>query len=229
MTSGCFGRRKSVRSCMFITFEGLDFSGKSTQAHRLRSALEQRPLPGAAEVRPVRFLREPGGTRISERLREILLDRKNLELHETTELMLFAASRAQIVAEVIRPSLERGEIVLCDRYADSTTAYQGYGRGIDLNAIRHINRLATGGLNPDVTFFIDIDVEEIGRRRRAAGVPADRMEDAGMEFYRRARAGYRAVAAEEPHRVLRIDGMASVEDVERAVWSALGSARKSQG
>jgi dTMP kinase len=213
---------------MFITFEGLDFSGKSTQAQLLRASLERRALPGEKSVRPVRVLREPGGTRISERLREILLDRKNLELHQTAELMLFAASRAQIVAEIIRPSLLRGEIVLCDRYADSTTAYQGYGRGIDLDAIRHINRLATGGLSPDVTFFIDIDLDEVARRQLAAGVQSDRMEDAGGEFYRRVRAGYAAIAQEEPGRVVRVDGMVPVQDVERAVWAALGTRKESQ-
>jgi dTMP kinase len=214
---------------MFVTFEGLDFSGKSTQAQLLRAALEERPLPGDRAVRPIRFLREPGGTRISERLREILLDRKNLELHQTAELMLFAASRAQIVAEIIRPSLARGEIVICDRYADSTTAYQGYGRGIDLEAIRHVNRLATGGVMPDLTLFVDIDVEEIPRRQRASGASPDRMENAGGGFYRRVRAGYLAIAAEEPARVVRIDGMAQVKEVAGAVWHALVAARKSQG
>jgi dTMP kinase len=206
---------------MFITFEGLDLSGKSTQARLLVAALEERSLPGEQTIRPVRFIREPGGTRISERLREILLDRKNLELHQTTELMLFSASRAQLVAEVIRPALLRGETVICDRYYDSTTAYQGYGRGLDLQAIRHINAIASGGVAPDLTLFIDVEIDEIGRRRRLAGLPADRMESAGEEFYRNVRRGYCDLVEQEPDRVVRVDGMEPIQKVEQAVWRIL--------
>ncbi len=139
---------------MFITFEGLDFSGKSTQATILVEKLKK-----AHPV--VHFLREPGGTKISERIRDILLDKKNLEMTDAAELLLFSAARAQLVKEVIVPALQRGEIVVCDRYYDSTTAYQGYGRGIDLDAVKSINRLATGGTDPDITFFVDIPVDEI--------------------------------------------------------------------
>jgi dTMP kinase len=208
---------------MFITFEGLDFSGKTTQAQLLVTKLGSRPLPGEQAVRPVRFIREPGGTKISERLREILLDRKNLELHQTTELMLFSASRAQLVAEVIRPALLRGETVVCDRYYDSTTAYQGFGRGLDLEAIDHINTVATGGLVPDLTVFIDIDPEEIGRRQRLAGLSADRMESSGKEFYLRVRQGYLELAKREPHRIVRVAGMAPIQEIEQAVWKILES------
>jgi dTMP kinase len=206
---------------MFITFEGLDFCGKSTQANLLAARLRRHPLPGEGAVRPVRFLREPGGTRISERLRDILLDRRNLELSETTELMLFAASRAQLVTEVIRPALRAGETVICDRYVDSTTVYQGYGRGLDLQAIRHINRLVTEGLAPDVTIVVDVDLDEIEKRRREAGLASDRMESSGRAFYERVRNGYRELSTEEPDRVVRVNGMESVSAVEDAIWQIL--------
>lgn len=208
---------------MFITFEGLDFSGKTTQAQLLVGKLGSCPLPGEQAVRPVLFIREPGGTKISERLREILLDKKNPELHQATELMLFSASRAQLVAEVIRPALLRGETVVCDRYYDSTTAYQGYGRGLDLEAIGHINAAATGGLVPDLTVFIDIDPDEIGRRQRQAGLSADRMESSGREFYGRVRQGYLELVKREPHRIARVSGMAPIQEIEQAVWKILES------
>ncbi len=206
---------------MFITFEGLDFCGKTTQANLLEARLRGHPLPGQDAVRPVRFLREPGGTRISERLREILLDRRNLELSETTELMLFAASRAQLVTEVIRPALRAGETVICDRYADSTTVYQGYGRGLDLQAIGHINRLVTDGLVPDITIVVDVDLDEIERRRREAGLASDRMESSGRAFFERVRNGYLELSHKEPDRVVRVNGMESISAVEAAIWQVL--------
>lgn len=198
---------------MFITFEGLDFSGKTTQATRF---IER--VTGAAE-RPVLFLREPGGTRISERIREILLDRRHLEMHPMAELLLFSASRAQLVQEVVMPALHRGEIVVCDRFYDSTTAYQGYGRGLDLNSIERINAVAAGGLVPDLTFFVDIPVEEIERRKTVAGVPFDRMESGGREFYQRVRDGYTAMAGRKS-RFVRVEGTGSVEEVAGRIWQA---------
>ena len=191
---------------MFITFEGLDFSGKSTQANILVEKLKQSQTI-------VHFLHEPGGTRISERVRDILLDRNNLEMNEAAELLLFSAARAQLVKEVIVPALGRGETVVCDRYYDSTTAYQGYGRGIDIVAVQSINRLATSGVDPDVTFFIDIPVDEIDRRKRAAGKSFDRMESSGRSFYERVRKGYQEIARKESHRFLTIDGMQRVEQI----------------
>lgn len=206
---------------MFITFEGLDSSGKSTQAQRLTERLAVRPLPGETTVRPVRCIREPGGTAISERLREILLDKANLDLNEVSELFLFSASRAQVVREVIRPAISRGEIVICDRYADSTTAYQGYGRGLDLPAVLQINRFATAGLVPDLTFIVDITVEEVRRRKVAAGMPFDRMEVAGTGFFEKVRNGYFDIAKREPGRFIVVNGMAPVETVEAEIWKAL--------
>ena len=199
---------------MFITFEGLDFSGKSTQAEILVEKLKKNhPV--------VYFLREPGGTGISERIRDILLDKKNLAMSDAAELLLFSAARAQLVREVIVPALQRGEIVVCDRYYDSTTAYQGYGRGIDLTAVRNINRLATGGHDPDITFFVDIPVDEIERRKRKAGMAFDRMESSGREFYERVRRGYREIARQESHRFITINGMASVEEIAQDIWQVV--------
>jgi dTMP kinase len=198
---------------MFLTFEGLDFSGKTTQARRLADRLGRR--------HKVVSLREPGGTRISERLREILLDRKNLELCDAAELFLFSASRAQLVTEVIRPALGRGDIVICDRYFDSTTAYQGYGRGVNLEAIRQLNTLATGGTDPDLTIVVDIPVEEIERRRQAAGQAFDRMESSGRIFYERVRAGFRALAEDLPERVVCVDGTRPIDGVHEDIWTLL--------
>ncbi len=198
---------------MFLTLEGIDFSGKSTQAKLLVDALSRE--------RAVCFLREPGGTPISERIRSILLDKKNLELTDRAELLLFSASRAQLVTGVIRPALARGEIVICDRYYDSTTAYQGAGRGLPMDAVRTINAFATGGLVPDLTLFIDIPVEEIERRRAAAGKGFDRMEAAGREFFQRVRDGYIALAASEPDRFVRIDGTRNPEEVHAGVVAAV--------
>jgi dTMP kinase len=190
---------------MFITFEGVDFCGKTTQAQMLVDRLSRK--------HPVCFLREPGGTPISERIREILLDRKNLELTDEAELLLFSASRAQLVTRVIRPALLRGETVICDRYYDSTTVYQGYGRGLDLDAVRTINTLATNGLAPDLTIVVDIPVGEIERRKHASGKKFDRMESSGREFFDRVRNGYLALCANEPQRVIRVDGLRPVEAI----------------
>ena len=191
---------------MFITFEGLDFSGKSTQATILVDKLKN---TGTV----VHFLREPGGTAISERIRDILLDKRNLEMTDVAELLLFSAARAQLVKEVIVPALQRGETVICDRYYDSTTAYQGYGRGIDLAAVRNINRLATGGVDPDLTFLVDIPVEEIEKRKHTAGLSFDRMESSGRAFYERVRKGYLEMAENEARRFVVMDGMRGVDEI----------------
>lgn len=196
---------------MFLTFEGVDSSGKTTQA-RMVAEMMRADTGGV-----VHFIREPGGTPISERLRDILLDKKNLELSETAELLLFSASRAQLVRQCILPALRRGETVVCDRYADSTTAYQGYGRGLDLTAVSQINRFATAGVDPDLTILVDITVEEIERRKHAAGSASDRMESAGKEFYERVRSGYLAIAADHGDRCVVVNGMRSVEEIARDI------------
>lgn len=205
---------------MLISFEGLDFSGKSTQALKLVERLKRERQEDGA-LRTVHFLREPGGTAISERIREILLDRSHLEMSDLTELLLFSASRAQLVEQVIRPALLRGEIVVCDRYADSTIAYQGWGRGIDLATVQSIIAASIGATIPALTLFIDIPIDEIGRRKEAAGMQFDRMESAGRAFYDRVRNGFLDIARREPHRVLRIDGTQSIDDVHAGIWTAV--------
>lgn len=199
---------------MFITFEGLDFSGKTTQAKLLIEKLRTR---GQA----VHFLREPGGTTISERIREILLDKKFLEMSDTAELLLFSASRTQLVAEVIAPALKRGEVVVCDRYYDSTTAYQAYGRGLNLEAVKLINKVATTGIVPDVTFLVDIPVDEIERRKAKAGLTFDRMESSGKEFYHRVRDGYLEIARNEQQRFVTLDGLAPIEEIQQKIRASV--------
>lgn len=192
---------------MFVTFEGVDRSGKTTQATLLSETLHARG------DKIVHLIREPGGTAISERLREILLDKEHLDLSEITELFLFSASRAQLVRQVIAPALRRGEIVVCDRFSDSTTAYQGYGRGVNLDAVRQINAVATDGIVPDLTILVDVTVEEIERRKRKTAETLDRMELSGRTFYERVRAGYLALARQAPDRFLVIDGMRAINEI----------------
>ncbi len=213
---------------MFLTFEGLDFSGKTTQAKLVVEKLKTPPSNSGISPRSVQFIREPGGTRISERLRDILLDKKNLELSQMTELLLFSASRAQLVEEVILPALQRGETVVCDRYYDSTTAYQGYGRGVDLATIRRINAAATFGLKPDLTILVDIPVEEIGRRKAQAGLSFDRMESSGKGFYEKVRHGYLEIAREESERFVVVNGLKPIQDLEQEIWNAVLCRKKSQ-
>jgi len=201
---------------IFITFEGPEGSGKTTQAHLLCDYLKGRGYP-------VILTREPGGTSIGDQIRAILHDVKNTEMLPTTEILLYSASRAQIVGQVIRPALEEGQIVLCDRYADSTMAYQGYGHGLDLRILRIITEFATGGLKPDLTFYLDIGVEEGLRRKReayeAGRAEWTRMDQKEVEFHRRVRAGYLEMAAAEPHRWVVIDASQSVEEIQETIRS----------
>ncbi|HEX9655809.1 MAG TPA: dTMP kinase [Bacteroidota bacterium] len=206
---------------MFITFEGLDFSGKTTQANLLIARLRGLLRGQNDRVETLTLFREPGGTRISERIRDLLLDKKSLEMEDITELFLFSASRHQLVSEVIAPALERGEIIVCDRYADSTTAYQGYGRKMDLPLIRSINQAATMGVSPDITILVDIPVEEIVKRKKKAGVPFDRMESFGKVFYERVRKGYYELADAEPTRFCVVDGMAPIQEVQQEIWTTV--------
>ena len=198
---------------MFITFEGLDYSGKSTQVTRVVERLKH-------EGRPVLLVREPGGTEIGERIRTILLDQKSHGMTDISELMLFSASRAQLVAEVVRPALGVGTVVVCDRFYDSTTAYQGWGRGIDLAAVRAINTTATFGLVPDLTFFLDVRVDEIERRIKESGAGKDRMEANGRGFYERIRDGYLELVKTE-NRFVVIDGEKAVDVIHSEIWNCI--------
>jgi len=199
---------------MFISFEGIDGSGKTTQAKLLAEKLR-------AHNYVVEFLREPGGTEISERIRDILLDKKHLGMSQITELFLFSAARAQLISQVIKPALLDSKVVICDRYVDSTTAYQGYGRGLRLGAVKTINSVATYGLMPELTFLIDVPVDTIFERRMKSGLAIDRMESGGREFYEKVRQGYLEMAKEEPKRIVLIDGVLPVEEVQNEVWKTI--------
>ena len=200
---------------LFITFEGPDGSGKSTQIKLLSEAL----AAAGHEVLPVR---EPGGTLISEQIRDVVHNLRNREMSDRAECLLYNAARAQLVDQLILPHLrQRGGIVLSDRYADSTLAYQGYGRGLDLSAVRNVIAFATHNLKPDVTFYLDIPVEEGIERRRHGGGEWNRLDDQALEFHRRVRAGYVQMMREEPDRWVCIDAARSVEEIQADIRAEL--------
>lgn len=196
----------------FITFEGGEGSGKSTQVRLLARHLE-------SLGHTVRLVREPGGTAVGEAVRRILLDPDHGGMDAYAELMLYEAARAQVVAEVIEPALEAGEVVLCDRFFDSTTAYQGHARGLDLDEIAELNRIATGGLTPHRTVLLDVD--PVLGIERATCEGADRLECEDVGFHVRVRAGFLAVAETNPERVALIDASGTVEQVRERVLAAL--------
>jgi dTMP kinase len=188
----CRSKQEEARGRL-ITFEGGEGAGKSTQVRLLAQALE-------SAGHEVLTLREPGSSAISESIRKILLDTKNSELSHQTELLLYEAARAQLVEEVIRPALMAGKIVLCDRFFDSTTAYQGYARGLDTDEIKQLNLLATGGIAPDLTIVLDLSPEQGLARAAKTGTP-DRLESENLKFHQKVREGFLAIAESEPHRV----------------------------
>lgn len=192
---------------LFVTFEGPDGSGKTTQVARLAERLR-------AAGHDVIATREPGGTRIGDQVRAILHAPGNRSMRPVTELLLYCASRAQLVSEVIRPHLERGGIVLSDRYADSSLAYQGYGRGIDPASLRAILAFATDGLRPDLTLLLDLDAEEGLRRRRGSGGEWNRLDQETVAFHTRVREGYLALARAEPDRWAVIDAARGADEVQ---------------
>ena len=187
-----------------ITFEGIDGSGKSTQIKMLENELYKLGVE-------YKTFREPGGTELSEMIRAILLDKENIELISTAESLLFAAARAQLTAEQIKPAIAKGDFVICDRFTDSTIAYQGYGRGLDIKKLEAINHIATAGLTPDITFILDI-APEVAAERIEADSP-DRMEATGIDFFRRIREGYRDIKDQDPNRYRVINGEQSSENV----------------
>ena len=202
---------------IFITFEGVEGAGKTTQAHRLEKALVARTPPTIQELNrtpKVLVTREPGGTSISERIRDIFLNEEGIV--PVTELLLIAAARAQHVAEVICPKLEADWIVICDRFTDSTLAYQGYRGSVDLARIHDLNLMATGGLKPDITFVLDLPVE-VGIQRQQQQTSRDRLEREPLELHRKVREGYLAVAAAEPARVKLIDAVQSPDAVHAQI------------
>ena len=202
---------------MFITFEGPEGSGKTTQLQRLAELLRTRGME-------VVTTKEPGGTPLADRIRAILLHPES-SMDSLTELLLYAASRRQNVVEVIRPALNRGAIVLCDRFTDATLAYQGFGRRLDLDRLRTINAWVTDSLNPDVTLLFDID-ERVGLQRarsRNASVQNEegRLEAENVAFHRRVREGYLALAVAEPERFVTIDAAGTIEEVWERMTAAL--------
>lgn len=200
---------------MFITFEGIEGSGKSTVMAAVERALR-------AEGREVVVTREPGGTPVGDAAREILLHKRDLAISSLAELMLMNASRAQLVADVVRPALQRGAVVLCDRYADSSLAYQGYGRGLPLEIVRAVCDAATGGLRPDLTLLIDVTYETSRVRLSQRNTGHDRMEQEDEAFHRRVRDGYLEMARTD-ERVVRIDGERTPEEVADAALAALSA------
>jgi len=194
---------------VFITFEGPDGSGKSHQLAELADFLSQKGYP-------VFSTREPGGTGIGDKIRLILFDLGNTEMHPRTEILLFQASRAQHVEQIILPSLENGQVVLCDRFADSTLAYQGYGYQVDLQRLKMVVEFATGGLKPDLTLLLDVDVE-VGLRRRAKGGEWNRLDAYELAFHQRVRQGYHEMSRLEPARWAVVDAGLPIEEVQQAI------------
>lgn len=208
---------------MFITLEGPDGSGKSMQIPQLAEFIRQQGYE-------VLTTREPGGTNIGDQIREVIMKLGNTSMHPRTEILLFCAARAQIVEEVLRPALARGVVVISDRYADSTLAYQGYGHGVDLEELRRLLAFTTGGLKPDLTLLVDVDSEVGLRRRQAGGGEWNRLDAYEISFHKRVREGYHQLASEDPERWRTIDGSLSPEMVQsnlrRVVAEKLGTANK---
>jgi dTMP kinase len=194
----------------FITLEGPEGSGKTTQIRPLADWLCERGY--AVEV-----TREPGGTDIGNQIRAVLHDPRNTAMDATAEILLYSADRAQHVAQCIRPALAAGKIVVSDRYYDSTLAYQGYGRGLDLEMLHTITAFATGGLKPDLTLYLDVAPEEGLERRQANGEEWNRLDAETLDFHQRVRAGYMALIAQEPERWAVIDAARSVEEVQEEI------------
>ncbi|MDJ0752021.1 MAG: dTMP kinase [Ardenticatenaceae bacterium] len=201
---------------MFITFEGPEGSGKTTQIRRLADFL-------LSQGRQVLTTRQPGGTEIGLQIRHILHDVHNSAMTPEAEILLYAADRAQHVGQLIRPALAAGQIVLCDRYVDSTIAYQGYGRGLDLDTLAKITKFATGGLQPDLTFFLDIEVSAGLARRESGQVEMNRMDLQQIAFYERVYQGYETLIKKDPQRWRRIDANQSIRAVQEQLqntWTA---------
>ena len=199
---------------MFITLEGPDGSGKSMQVPALSEYIRSLGYQ-------VLTTREPGGTFIGDQIREVIMRMDNTSMHPRTEILLFCAARAQIVAEVIRPNLEKGVVVISDRYADSTLAYQGYGHGLELEILRAILHFATGGLQPDLTLLLDVDVEEGLNRRKTSGGEWNRLDAQQLAFHKRVRDGYRLMSAAEPERWSVINASNAPERVEADIRTAV--------
>lgn len=204
---------------MFITFEGLDFCGKSTQVQLLEKYLIEKR-------KQVKIIREPGGTSISEKIRNVLLDKKNSEMSIETELILFSASRSQLVHEIILPALENNVFVISDRFHDSSIAYQAFGRKIDLDFVTNLQNFVIGKAVPNLTFFIDVPINEIVKRMSMVKkVELDRIESSKIDFYKRVREGY-LYLTEKEKRFRKIDGTLAIEDIHQIVLKEIETLEK---
>jgi len=199
---------------MFITLEGPEGSGKSMQIRDLADFVRELGYV-------VLTTREPGGTSIGDQIRQVIMNMDNTMMHPNTEILLFCAARAQIVTEVIRPNLEKGVVVISDRYGDSTLAYQGYGHGLDLDILKKILDFATGKLRPDLTLLLDVDVEEGLKRRKSCGGEWNRLDAQQLEFHKRVRQGYHVMAGEEPDRWVVVDASREPQQVQLALREAV--------
>ena len=206
-------RRKKLAKGIFISLEGIEGTGKTTQSRLLSEVLIEKGYE-------VILTHEPGGTAIGDRIREILLHVNHGAMSYMTELLLYNAARAQHISEKILPAIKAGKIVITDRFIDSTVAYQGYGRGIDIQLIKSINNIATEGVKPDLTIIFDLDVETGMKRNRGIN-KIDRLELEDIEFHRKVRDGYLKIANEEPQRIKVIDASTSIEDVRAKVWEII--------
>ncbi|MEW6703018.1 MAG: dTMP kinase [Bacteroidota bacterium] len=204
---------------MFITFEGLDFCGKSTQVQLLEKYFIE-------NGRKVKIIREPGGTPISERIRDILLDKKNSEMSVETELILFSASRSQLVNQIILPALKENYYVISDRFHDSSIAYQAFGRNIPLHFVEELQTFVIGRAIPNITFFLDIPIDEVIKRKsKVKKIELDRIELSEMDFYERVRNGYLYLAQKEA-RFIQIDGQLPVEEIHKIIFGEVENLEK---
>ena len=205
----------------FLSIEGPDGSGKTTQARLLADHLRQ-------AGHDVLLAREPGGTPLGDQIRQVLFSLDNKGMSPESEFLLFSASRAQLVREVLRPHLQRGGVVVCDRFADSSLAYQGYGHGLELEMVHAVTRLATGGLRPDLTVLRDLPAED-GLARRKQGGRWNRLDDYDLEFHQRVRQAFLGLAAAEPARWVTVDGKPAVEEVQREIQRVVGPRLAARG
>lgn len=198
---------------IFITMEGPDGAGKSTQIDLLRGYLLEKGYD-------IIVCREPGGTVISEAIREVILNREHKDMKNMTELLLYAAARAQLVGEVIQPALEEGKVVICDRFIESSAVYQGIARGMGIDLVYEVNQFAVGKTMPDITILLDVDAETgIGRKKQQAEL--DRMESEKLDFHKRVVEGYRLLAERDKNRMVKIDGRDSIEEIHCQIKEAV--------
>jgi dTMP kinase len=204
---------------LLITFEGIDFCGKSVQSRLLFDKLKNHFKNSTIDK--VVLLREPGGTIISEKIRDILLDRSLTMMNPITEMLLYEAARSQLISEIILPALLQEKIIICDRFYDSTTAYQGFGRSLSLDMIYKAHKIATHGVVPDVTFVIDLDPTIAKVRQKNAGRSRDRMELEDQNFHKNVRNGFLQIAKKEPERVSVLNGNQKIEEISDQIWNII--------